>query len=279
MQAITALEFKQISQLLHDQCGINLQEDQDYLVQTRLSDFAESLGLYSFGQLFSRLQYEPETLLPTVINLMTTNETLWFRDYSCWNTLEKSILPALFKKLAGSRQEIKIWVAGCSTGQEAYSLAILIDELCQKQNQPELARHFSIQAMDISQAALEIARAAHYNDFEINRGLSVVRRNKYFEQQANNLWVLRPNIRLRVHFEPVNLTRDFSHLGVFDLILCRNVTIYFSQPVRSKILSSMVKMLSPEGALLIGASESLWGKRGEYEVVEFEGCVYVKKNP
>jgi chemotaxis protein methyltransferase CheR len=276
MQAITTLEFKQISKLLHDQCGINLQDDQHYLVQTRLSHFAESLGLHSFSQLFSRLQIEPEKLLPSVINLMTTNETFWFRDQSCWNALEKSILPALFKKLAQGSPEIKVWIAGCSTGQEAYSLAILIDELCLQQKRPEWARCFSIQAMDISLTALEIARTAQYNNFEIKRGLSLTRRNKYFEQAENNLWILRPNIRLRVHFDSINLTHDFSRLGVFDLILCRNVTIYFTSSVRSRILSTMVKMLSPDGALLIGASESLWSEHGDLNVAEFEGCVYVK---
>ena len=277
MQAITKHEFRQISQLLKEQCGINLQDDQDYLVQTRLSDFATSLGLHSFGQLFSRLQFEPERLLPTVINLMTTNETLWFRDDSCWNALEKSILPALFKKLEKGAREIRIWIAGCSTGQEAYSLAMLIDEMCQRQNAAALARCFSIHAMDISQAALETARHARYNDFEINRGLSLTRRNKYFEHQGQNLWVLRPNIRLRVHFANINLTRDFSHLGRFDLILCRNVTIYFSADVRSKVLSAMVKMLTPEGALLVGATESLWGNRKEFKEVQFQGAVYVQR--
>jgi chemotaxis protein methyltransferase CheR len=276
MQAITQHEFRQISQLLQDQCGITLQDDQDYLVQTRLSDFATSLGLTSFGQLLSRLQIEPEKLLPTVINVMTTNETFWFRDESCWNALEKSILPALFKKLEQGAREIKIWIAGCSTGQEAYSLAILIDELCQLQQRQALTRCFSIQAMDISQAALATARYARYNDFEINRGLSLTRRNKYFEHQGRNSWVLRPNIRLRVHFDSINLTRDFSYLGKFDLILCRNVTIYFSSEVRNKVLSAMVKMLTPEGALLIGATESLWGDRREFKEVQFEGCVYVK---
>jgi chemotaxis protein methyltransferase CheR len=88
--------------------------------------------------------------------------------------------------------------------------------------------------------------------------------------------VLRPNIRLRVHFDSINLTRDFSYLGKFDLILCRNVTIYFSSEVRNKVLSAMVKMLTPEGALLIGATESLWGDRREFKEVQFEGCVYVK---
>jgi len=275
MQAITALEFKQISKLLNEQCGIHLQDDQDYLVQTRLGDFVESLGLNSFSQLVARLQVEPEKLLPAVINLMTTNETLWFRDQSCWNALEKAILPELFKKVECG-EEVKVWIAGCSTGQEAYSLALLIDELCQAQKKTEWVRHFSIQAMDISETALQTARLASYNTFEINRGLSLTRRTHYFEQRANNHWVLRPNIRLRVHFDTINLTRDFSHLGQFDLILCRNVTIYFTPQVRSKILSTMVSMLTPEGSLLLGATESLWHQRNDFRAIEFEGCIYVK---
>ncbi|MFZ2725600.1 MAG: protein-glutamate O-methyltransferase CheR [Methylococcaceae bacterium] len=275
MQTITALEFEQISKLLHDQCGIYLHKDQDYLVQTRLSDFAQSLGLTTFSQLLLRLQVEPDRLLPTVINLMTTNETLWFRDSSCWNALEKKILPELLKKIERG-YDIKIWIAGCSTGQEAYSLAILIDELCQAKKKPELARQFSIRAMDISQTALQSARLATYNTFEINRGLSLARRNKYFEQTQQQTWVLRPNIRLRVHFDTINLTRNFSHLGKFDLILCRNVTIYFTPTVRSQILSTMVTMLTAEGALLLGATESLWQQRNNFKTVEFEGCIYVK---
>lgn len=276
MHTITALEFKQLSKLLHDQCGIYLQEDQDYLVQTRLSDFVESLGLQSVGQLITRLHSEPEKLLPNIINLMTTNETLWFRDNSCWNALEKAILPELFKKIAQG-YAIKIWVAGCSTGQEAYSLAILIDELCQAKNRLELVRYFSIQAMDISEKALHTARLANYNSFEINRGLSLARRNKYFEQTSHNNWLLRPHIRLRVHFDTINLTRDFSRLGHFDLILCRNVTIYFTPQVRNQILSTMVNMLTPEGVLLLGATESLWHQRNNFKTAEFEGCLYIHK--
>lgn len=276
MLAITALEFEQISQLLHDQCGINLNNDQDYLVQTRLSHFAESLGLNSFSELTALLRTKPEKFLPTVINLMTTNETLWFRDESCWNALEKDILPTLFNKLGETQRDIRVWIAGCSTGQEAYSLAILIDEMCSKINKPELARHFYIQAMDISQTALEIARIARYNEFEIKRGLSLNRRDKYFDLSEDNYWVLRPNIRLRVHFDTVNLTRDFSALGQFDLILCRNVTIYFTPEMRFKILSAMTNMLTKQGALLIGATESVRGQKNEFNSTEFEGCIYLK---
>lgn len=276
MLAITENEFKNIRHLLHKQCGINLHDDHDYLVQTRLSEFTEDLGLRSFSELYSQLQFNPEKLLPNIINLMTTNETLWFRDDSCWNALKKNILPKLFKKLERSNEDIKIWIAGCSTGQEAYSLAILIDELCLQMNKPELTRRFYIQGMDISENALAIARAARYNSFEINRGLSLVRQQKYFELQQDNCWVLRPNIRLRVHFDAINLTRNFSHLGMFNLILCRNVTIYFTPEVRSKILSNMVNMLRLDGTLFIGSTESLWKQRAEMNAEEFEGCVYIK---
>lgn len=276
MQAITALEFRQISQLLHDQCGINLNNDQDYLVETRLSHFAESLGLNNFSELTMLLRTQPGKLLPTVINLMTTNETLWFRDESCWNALEKDIMPRLFKKFEDTQQDIKVWIAGCSTGQEAYSLAILIDEMSSAIKNPELARRFYIQAMDISQAALETARAARYNDFEIKRGLSLYYRDKYFDLSEDNYWILRPNIRLRVHFDTVNLTHDFSDLGKFDLILCRNVTIYFTQEMRYKILSSMTNMLTEQGALLIGATESVHDQKGEFNSTEFEGCIYLR---
>lgn len=276
MQAITFTEFKQISQLLHEQCGIHLNDDQDYLVQTRLSHFAQSLGLTNFSELTALLRKAPEKFLPTIINLMTTNETLWFRDESCWNALEKDVLPRLFKKLQDTQKNIKVWVAGCSTGQEAYSLAILIDEMSLKINKPELARHFYIQAMDISEAALDIARVARYNDFEIKRGLSMNRRHKYFDHSEDNCWVLRPNIRLRVHFGTINLTRDFSALGPFDLILCRNVTIYFTPETRYKILSTMTNMLTKQGALLIGATESVRGQQSDFNATEFEGCIYLK---
>lgn len=275
---ITALEFRQISTLLREQCGLHLQEDQAYLIETRLGDLVRDLGLAGYGELYLGLRYEPDRFLPRVINLMTTNETQWFRDESCWNAVEKAILPGLLAKLARDGQRIKIWVAGCSTGQEAYSLAILIDEVCQRRQMPELARYFDIQAMDISQAALEVARAGRYNSFDINRGLSRIRRERYFEHQADGFWLLRPNIRLRVRFEAINLTHDFAGLGTFDLIFCRNVTIYFTLPVRERILLAMIAMLAPGGALLLGATESLWGRKGNFKAVEFEGCVYIQAN-
>jgi chemotaxis protein methyltransferase CheR len=277
MRTITPLEFERMSQLLVEQCGICLQKDQQYLIETRLGDFVESLGLTTFSELLAQINRDPENLLPSIISLMTTNETLWFRDASCWNALEKAILPELLKKIARG-DDIKIWVAGCSTGQEAYSLAILVDELCCLKRQPQWVRHFSIQAMDVSEKALQTARAATYNAFEMNRGLSPARMEKYFEQKNGyeGYWVLRPNIRLRVHFDRINLMQDFSRLGKFDLILCRNVTIYFTTEVRKRILTRMVNMLTPEGSLLLGATESLWQQRMLFKTVEFQGCVYVK---
>jgi chemotaxis protein methyltransferase CheR len=142
-------------------------------------------------------------------------------------------------------------------------------------NKQQYSRHFLIQAMDISETVLETARTARYNDFEIERGLSLERRNNYFEY-CDSYWQLRPDIRVRVQFESVNLTRDFSRLGKFDLILCRNVTIYFTPETRYKILSTMVKMLNPQGVLLIGATEPISKYKKEFRTDKFNGCIYIK---
>lgn len=273
MSPLTTIEFKQIQQLLCEQCGLYLHDGQDYLVQTRLSQFATNLGLRNFSELTTRLRATPEKLLPSVINLMTTNETWWFRDDSCWNALEKIILPACITKLNREHHFIRIWIAGCSTGQEAYSLAILIDELCQRIDKPELSSRFYIEAMDISESALTIARQARFNAIEMRRGLSLIRRKTYFSEHGN-VYVLNDSIRQRVHFKAINLINDFTYLGQFDLILCRNVTIYFMPHCRQKILLAMSKMLISQGALLIGATES-WGKI-ELNTVAFEDCIYFK---
>lgn len=270
MLPISVTEFKQMSQWLHDQCGLFLRDNQEYLVQTRLGRFTEDLGLNSFSELNTLLRYAPEQYVSQVISLMTTNETLWFRDESCWNALEKDILPRLIQIQQRTNKIMRVWVAGCSTGQEAYSLVMLLDELCPK----EVAKRFQIYAMDISETALETARAARYNAFEMKRGLSLYRRNKYFEPDHQH-WTLCSDMRLRVQFDTINLTHDFSRLGQFDLILCRNVTIYFTPETRQRILLAMTTMLSEHGALLLGATESIRGLT-EINSSEFEGCIYLK---
>jgi chemotaxis protein methyltransferase CheR len=275
MQNISSLEFERLSSLLHEHSGVYLQPNQAYLIETRLSQLTRNLGLKTVTQLLARLQQEPENLLQCFISLMTTHETLWFRDHSCWNALEKMIFPALFKQIALHHQPIKIWCAGCSTGQEAYSLAILIDELCHRQQRTDWIDYFSIRAMDICETVLKTARQAEYTAFEIGRGLSLTRRLHYFDEDQRHYWQLKPELRSRVQFEPINLIHDFSHLGKFDLILCRNVTIYFKPQVRQQILAKMVAMLKPAGALLIGATESLGQQTENFSLAEFENCVYV----
>ncbi|MEY4767548.1 MAG: hypothetical protein RL637_187 [Pseudomonadota bacterium] len=275
MQSITPLEFEQLSTLLYQQTGVYLQPTQTYLIETRLSRLILQLGLNSVSQLLNRLHSDPK-LLPRLISLMTTHETLWFRDFSCWNALEKAILPTFLQQIAHRKQLIKIWCAGCSTGQEAYSLAILIDELCRKQQRIDWVHYFSIRAMDICENVLETAKQAQYNRFEMERGLSMQRRLQYFQNHAHGHWQLIPEIRHRVFFESINLIHDFSHLGEFDLILCRNVTIYFKPEVRQYILMKMATMLKSKGALFIGATESLAKSIGEVNLMEFENCVYIQ---
>jgi chemotaxis protein methyltransferase CheR len=272
MSPITPSEFQQIQQLLCEECGVYLQDSQAYLVQTRLSRFAKNLGLQSFSELIACLRHDAKKLLPSIINLMTTNETWWFRDDSCWNALEKSILPqCLAKLIADEHYMVRIWIAGCSTGQEAYSLAMLIDELCP----PALLPRFQIEAMDISETALMTASHGVYNQAQMQRGLSQARRDVYFAEIEKNHWQLHAKIRQSVVFKPINLVHDFSQLGRFDLILCRNVTIYFTSQLRHQILLAMTQMLRSQGALLIGASEA-WGRCSDFATQEFENCVYFK---
>ena len=276
MSPITCVEFQHIQRLLCEHCGIYLHDNQAYLVQARLSQYATRLGVRDFSELIAKLRANPEKLLPSIVNLMTTNETWWFRETSCWNALEKRILPDFIDQL--SQQPIafiRIWIAGCSAGQEAYSLAMLIDELCVSLQQPLLSRRFAIEAMDISQTALSIARHAIYTPAEMRRGLSQTRQDLYFTPIEGNYWQLTHPVRQRVQFKAINLARDFSHLGRYDLIMCRNVTIYFTQAVRQQVLLSMRQMLNPAGILLIGNSE-LWEKKEAFTLQEFEGCVYVQ---
>jgi chemotaxis protein methyltransferase CheR len=176
MSPITCVEFQQIQQLLCEHCGIYLHDNQAYLVQARLSHYASRLGAQNFSDLITKLHANPEKLLPNVVNLMTTNETWWFRETSCWNALEKRILPDFIDRLSCRPIPfIRIWIAGCSAGQEAYSLAMLIDELCASLHQPQLSKRFAIEAMDISETALTIARHAIYSAAEMRRGLSPTR--------------------------------------------------------------------------------------------------------
>jgi len=276
-KAITHQEFLKIKNLLRDYCGVALGDDQSYLVETRLSELAKEIGVSTFSELYDRMVAGSGNLLPEVTHLLTTHETFWFRDHSLWNILEKSILPTLFERLHTHKRTIRIWSAGCSTGQEPYSLAILIDEMCQRQQQLDFINRFSILGMDISKFAISSAKTGIYNTFDTKRGLSEQRRNTYFTPMGHK-WQLREDIRQRVKFEQINLLDDFSYLGSFDIVLCRNVIVYFSPEFRKNMISKIVDVLAKNGMLFLGASESLYGySLHKLKRIEFERGIYMER--
>ena len=257
IEPLSESEFKKIRDLLVTVCGIDLKPDQDYLVETRLTELALEIGSASFSDFHRAIVADPE-LLPRVVDLMTTNETLWFRDDSCWLTIRESILPMLFQKLAGGQSKVRVWSAASSTGQEGYSLAILIDEECRKRGTPELTSRFEIMGTDISTAAIYLARAARYDGFTIGRGLSADRRDNYFQPDGTT-HQLKPAIKERVTFKHFNLMDNFASLGVFDLVFCRNVAIYFSKSFKEELFGKIAGQLCADGVMMLGATESLFG--------------------
>ena len=184
---LTKEEFLKMRALLARVCGISLEEDQGYLVETRLTEVVQDLRLNSFGELHDLLKDTNNPLWQRVIDFITTHETFWFRDQSCWITLKHHILPTLFKLLDEGHPKIYIWSAGCSTGQESYSLAILIDELSQQMRQSSYPERFSIWATDISLQSLRSAEVGSYDAFNTQRGLTDDRKKKYFIEN-NGTW-------------------------------------------------------------------------------------------
>ncbi|MBT4285914.1 MAG: protein-glutamate O-methyltransferase CheR [Deltaproteobacteria bacterium] len=250
-------EFVKIRDLLVSVCGIVLNDDQDYLVETRLTEMAHEVGVNNFGQLHDVISKD-KSLLTRVVDLMTTNETLWFRDQSCWVTLKEVIVPHLIEKLEKGQFNVKIWSAASSTGQESYSLLILIKELLAQKNQSEYFNRFSIVGTDISNEVIFLAKRGIYDPFTISRGMSEERLNKYFTKERKS-YKINEEIKSRVEFKNFNLMDSFIPLGKFDLVLCRNVAIYFSGEFKKELFEKISRALVPDGFMMLGATESLIG--------------------
>lgn len=272
---LTPQEFADIRDFLKVNCGIELGEDKDYLVKTRLFEIVKESG-ESFHQILKRAILNQNNMRQKLIHLLTTHETFWFRDDSLWNTLEKNILPQLFSRVQAG-EKINIWSAGCSTGQEPYSMVMLIDEFCKRNGFSSYRDRFQIWATDISQNVLDVAKQAIYNSFDIQRGLSNPRRTLYFQPKGDS-WQFLPDFGQSVRFQTLNLIEDFTKkIGPFHLVLCRNVFVYFATDYKDQALEKLTQILEPEGFLFLGASESIEGKKSGLEKKEFEGGKYYQK--
>jgi chemotaxis protein methyltransferase CheR len=250
---VTPLDYEFLRKLLKERSGLDLSADKQYLVESRLIPLARKAGLPGLPELVQKLKGGAEALTAEVVEAMTTNETFFFRDKLPFDHLKATILPELLQARA-ARRSLRIWCAASSTGQEPYSIA-----MCLKELGPALTGwRVEIIATDLSQGVLEKSRAGLFSQFEVQRGLPIQLLVKHFTQ-IGELWQLNADIRAMVQFRQLNLLQDFSHLGVFDIIFCRNVLIYFDQDTKTNVFSRLARVVEPDGFLMLGAAETVVG--------------------
>ncbi len=266
---MTPLDYDFLRKLLKERSGLDLAADKQYLVESRLVPLARKAGLPGIPELVAKMKSGAEALTVEVVEAMTTNETFFYRDKVPFDHLRDTILPLMTESRA-NRKSLRIWSAACSTGQEPYSIA-----MCLKEKAAQLPGwRIEIVATDLSQEVLEKSKAGIYSQFEVQRGLPIQLLVKYFTQ-IGELWQISSEVRGMVQHRQLNLLQDFSHLGKFDVIFCRNVLIYFDQGTKINIFERMAKNIEPDGMLMLGAAESVVGitdafrpvadKRGLYQ--------------
>ena len=265
-------DYHRFRAFLEAVCGIDLGENKAYLVENRLAALSGELGTLSLGQLVRELERDAGgRLTQKVVDAMTTHETRWFRDVIPYRILAQALLP----ELAIRHEVIRIWCAGCASGEEAYSISMVIADLAQTLT-PKLSRTCEVLASDVSERILGIARRGTYSDAAVARGLSPERRDRYLAWD-NGAWRVTSAVRERVGFRKVNLLDEFSDLGAFQIIFCRNVLIYFSPARKYDILARLRAVLAPGGYLFLGASEVVPRELAGLELVRYgRGFVYRK---
>jgi chemotaxis protein methyltransferase CheR len=257
---IEAGEFKVFAQYIHSLCGVILDDSKAYLIETRLSGLAQEQGCSTFSELYYKSRSDlSKTLARQIIDAITTNETLFFRDSAPFEMLQYKILPELIdrrkKRISpGSSMPLRIWSAACSTGQEVYSIAILLKEMLGDLNQYNLR----LIGTDISNRAVAQASRGIYNKTEIERGLPAGKLDRYFTA-VDGGWKIKDEIRAMASFSNLNLLENFPSMGRFDIIFCRNVAIYFTDQDKATLYKRLASMLEPDGYLIIGGTESLTG--------------------
>lgn len=254
MSGLSASDFTMISQMLKERSGLILTPDKSYLLESRLTPIARKMGMSSLNDLVTELRVRrSEALMAEVTEAMTTNESFFFRDMTPFTVLRDHVLPQL-NRTRGSNRRLRIWCAAASTGQEPYTIAMILDE--------QAARwagwNIEIVGTDLSLAALERAKAGIYSQFEVQRGLPVQNLVKYFTKVGEN-WQICDKLRRMVTYKPFNLLDPLTSLGQFDVIYCRNVLIYFDAPTKGKVLDRMRAQMAVDGSLFLGAAETVLG--------------------
>jgi chemotaxis protein methyltransferase CheR len=250
---VTPPDYEYLRKLLRDHSGLDLSADKQYLIESRLLPLARKSGLPGISELVQKMKGGSSSIISQVVEAMTTNETFFFRDKVPFDHFRDSIMPEILQARA-SRKSIRIWCAAGSTGQEPYSLA-----MCLKEMSAAIAGfRIEILATDLSQEVIEKSKAGIYSQFEVQRGLPIQLLVKYFKQ-TGEVWQINPDIRAMIQHRQLNLLHDFAQLGVFDVIFCRNVLIYFDQDTKINIFNRLAKATEPDGFLVLGAAETVVG--------------------
>jgi chemotaxis protein methyltransferase CheR len=255
-------ELKPLAQYIYSVCAVSLDESKSYLIEGRLGPLLEQAGCSSYGAFLQRARGDASRDLERrVIDAITTNETLFFRDTAPFDLLRYKIVPDLIDRRAHTgRSSLRIWSAACSTGQEIYSIAMLLKEMLGDTDRYGVR----LLGTDISNDAVARASRGLFTPIEITRGLADPLRQKYFVQGPKG-WQIRDELRAMVSFKRMNLMDNFSALGRFDIVFCRNVAIYFNDRDRASLFSRIQHVLEPNGYLLVGAMESLSGVCPQFE--------------
>ncbi len=261
-----------VFQYIHSLCAITLDHSKGYLIEGRLGPMAEDLGCRSFLDLVSRSRNDASgTIRRRIVDEITTGETLFFRDNSPFDLLRHKVIPDLIDRRSRNslKTPLRIWSAACSSGQELYSIAMVLTELL-----GDLSRYqIRLLGTDISDQAVAKASAGVFSHLEVSRGLPDEARGRYFHLHPQG-WKIRDEIRAMVTFRRLNLMEDFSSVGKFDLIFCRNVAIYFSDPDRISLFNRIEQRMENDGYLVLGSMESLSGICPQYESKRHLRAVY-----
>lgn len=273
MLKINPDELTEVASFVNKLTGIMLDQSKAYLVESRLGPLAEELGCRNYRDLLLKSRNDARRVVQNrIIDAITTNETFFFRDNNPFELLRHKVLPDLFDRIMSPGniiKKLKIWSAACSTGQEVYSIAVILRELL-----PDVDRwNIRFLGTDISDAAIAQASYGRYNRTEISRGLTPNQVSKYFQEDGNQ-WRIKDELRAMAQFKRQNLQEPFNGMEKFDLILCRNVAIYFSPENRRTMYDRIANQLNPNGILIIGASESLMGISDRFERKDYMRSVF-----
>lgn len=262
-------DYERFRQFLEQTCGIVLGENKQYLVASRLGQLMARQSIDELGVLVDRLDRPGASALRAeVIEAMTTNETSWFRDVYPFHSLANELFPQFERE---RRNQLRIWSAGCSSGQEAYSILMALDEYRLGGGRLDA----EVVGTDISPSMIERGKHGIYAASEVRRGLSEERRRRFFDALSAERWQIKPALRQKAVFRMHNLLDSYSPLGRFDAVFCRNVLIYFSMNSREDIIRRIGQTLRPGGYLIVGASESVARNMSEFEMIRCQtGVVY-----